>query len=118
MAKACKTQSKDSGLPKEAAKKATTAKKNNNASTTKRIIFSYFDPQAHQVLLAGDFNNWDMGNLSLKRKDSGEWNASLNLRPGIYDYRFIVDGEWRDDPKSLERVPNPYGTFNNRITIR
>jgi hypothetical protein len=35
------------------------------------------------------------------------------LPPGTHHYRFIVDGEWRDDPECTLRVANPYGTQDN-----
>lgn len=35
---------------------------------------------------------------------------TVGLSPGTYRYRFLVDGEWRDDPECTLRVPNPFGT--------
>ena len=43
-----------------------------------------------------------------KGKD-GVWTATVSLPPGKYNYRFIVDNEWRDDPECTLRVANPYG---------
>lgn len=34
------------------------------------------------------------------------------LPAGRYQYRFLVDGEWRDDPECMVRLPNPYGSHN------
>jgi hypothetical protein len=34
------------------------------------------------------------------------------LEPGTYHYRFLVDGQWRDDPECTLRVDNPYGSNN------
>jgi hypothetical protein len=34
------------------------------------------------------------------------------LPPGNHQYRFRVDGEWRDDPAAAVRVPNPFGGEN------
>jgi 1,4-alpha-glucan branching enzyme len=45
----------------------------------------------------------------MKRR-GGVWKASVSLQPGTYHYRFLVDGEWRDDPNCELHVPNPYGT--------
>jgi hypothetical protein len=84
----------------------------------KSIQFSYHAPDANQVCLAGDFNNWNTNSCSLTKSDTGEWTASLQLKPGVYDYRFFVDGEWRDDPNSHERVPNEFGSQNDRIVIK
>jgi hypothetical protein len=32
------------------------------------------------------------------------------LPPGTYHYRFLVDGEWRDDPVCPLHVPNIFGS--------
>jgi hypothetical protein len=34
------------------------------------------------------------------------------LPPGAHHYRFLVDGEWRDDPECALRTPNPFGGEN------
>jgi hypothetical protein len=31
------------------------------------------------------------------------------LPSGRYEYRFVVDGQWTDDPAAGETVMNPYG---------
>ncbi len=49
------------------------------------------------VKLAGTFNNWDQNGLTLTR-DGDEWVIGLNLKPGKYLYKFIVDGQWLTDP--------------------
>jgi len=52
---------------------------------------------AKSVKLAGTFNNWDPNALSFTRQGD-EWVISLNLKPGKYLYKFIVDGQWITDP--------------------
>jgi len=88
------------------------------APSNKSIQFSYYAPDANQVCLAGDFNNWSTSSCHLTKTNSGEWQASLSLKPGVYDYKFLVDGEWREDPKSSQRVPNAFGTQNDRIIVK
>lgn len=83
----------------------------------KRVSFRLNDPQAREVFLCGTFNTWDPSVCPMKRGRKGLWSASLTLEPGTYEYRFLVDGEWQNDPHS-ETVPNPYGACNNvRIVI-
>ncbi len=36
----------------------------------------------------------------------------LELAPGEYQYRLIVDGEWRDHSEATRRVANSFGTQN------
>ena len=81
-------------------------------STTKRVRFELLAPDAQNVSVAGDFNNWDVRSLPMKRDTRGKWKASIALEPGRYEYRFCVDGTWQDDPKVPERADNPFGTQN------
>ena len=68
---------------------------------TKAVQFRYEAPEAGTVFIAGDFNKWDSHAAELKKDKSGVWKASLKLKPGRYEYKFWVDGEWRNDPSSL-----------------
>jgi 1,4-alpha-glucan branching enzyme len=79
---------------------------------TKNVQFNLYAPEAERVFLAGDFNNWDVDNLLMKKDKKGTWMASFPLPPGRYEYRFRVDGVWHDDPNAHERVGNPFGSQN------
>lgn len=78
----------------------------------KRVSFSYAGPAAQSVLLAGDFTGWQQAALSLKRDKNGVWKKAVFLAPGRYEYRFVVDGEWRDDPACASRQANQFGGEN------
>jgi hypothetical protein len=69
-----------------------------------------------QVILAGTFNNWDEQTIRLQRKGNG-WEIHLWLKPGIYEYKFIADGEWLHDPANPERRNNQYGTLNSVLRV-
>ena len=79
---------------------------------TKKVQFNLFAPEAKRVSLVGDFNNWDVDNLPMKKADKGTWETSFALPTGKHEYRFCVDGAWYDDPNAHERVENPYGSQN------
>jgi len=51
------------------------------------------------------------------RLADGEWTKELTLSPGRYEYRFVVDGEWADDPAAIELIPNPFGTANAVLIV-
>ncbi|RPI71302.1 MAG: hypothetical protein EHM45_23770, partial [Desulfobacteraceae bacterium] len=67
----------------------------------KKIQFQLSLPEAQNVSLAGDFNDWDVNAHPLKKQANGngekKWRTVLYLSPGIYEYRYLVDGEWRND---------------------
>ncbi len=77
-----------------------------------KISFSYQAPSANAVLLAGDFTGWDQAPAALKKDKSGVWKKTIALPPGRYEYRLLVDGEWRDDPQCPIRQPNQFGGEN------
>jgi 1,4-alpha-glucan branching enzyme len=79
---------------------------------SKKQTFSFTAPKAANVLLAGDFTGWQDRPVPMKKRPRGLWQVTVALPPGRYHYRFIVDGEWRDDPECTLRVPNVFGSEN------
>ena len=47
----------------------------------------------------------------------GRWLKELALPPGRYEYRFVVNGEWVDDPNAKEVAANPHGGVNAVLTV-
>jgi hypothetical protein len=81
------------------------------------IILTFFAPEARKVNVAGNFNNWRPEATPLKNTGAGEWVVCLRLRSGQYEYRFVVDGRWSEDPGASQRVANPYGSFNSVLRV-
>lgn len=84
----------------------------SNTKSAKGQEFTITAPGATSVALVGDFTNWQEKPIAMKPVGTGVWKATVTLAPGIHHYRFLVDGEWRDDPECTLRVPNPFGTTN------
>jgi hypothetical protein len=82
------------------------------------VAFTLIAPDAKHVYLAGSFNNWDAHCTPLSRGINGEWSGYLPLKPGHYEYRFVVDGVWKDDPDASASVPNPFGSTNSVLFVR
>lgn len=80
------------------------------------ILFQYLAPQAKEVLLAGDFNQW-VGEPLLRRNGDGLWQRIIPLRRGGYRYKFLVDGEWELDPRAPEEKENSYGKRDSYIKV-
>lgn len=95
--------------------KRTTARK--KASAKKRVVFTLEAPQAQSVLVTGSFCDWETNSWALKKSPTGIWKTTRSLAPGHYEYRFLVDGDWRDDPNCTERVPNPFGSENCVLNV-
>jgi len=97
---------------KKEAKTGSTGKKN-----MKKAPFSLMAPDAQRVQLAGDFNAWNPEVNPLKKSSNGVWKINLKLSPGRYEYRFLVDGRWHNDPQCESHVANPFGEENCLVII-
>ena len=81
-------------------------------STLKKIPLKVKAEGAREVVLTGDFTQWAKDKVRLTPAAGGEWITLLELAPGEYQYRLLVDGEWRDHSEAARRVPNSFGTQN------
>ena len=68
-----------------------------------------------QVLVTGSFNKWKQ-ELPLMRNADNEWKVVHSLEPGLYQYKFIVDGVWRHHPDQ-PTVHDEVGNINNFIEV-
>ncbi len=90
------------------------AKKTNsrNGGRGQKQVFAFSAPDAVSVQLVGDFTQWQERPINLHKGADGLWRTTVELEPGTHHYRFLVDGEWRDDPECALRTQNPYGGEN------
>lgn len=88
----------------------------------REVVVRFKDSIAGDVRIAGDFNGWvpDRGVRSLIASEGQErvWTKILSLEPGTYQYRYVVDGEWREDPTNPQTAPGPTGQPNSILHVR
>jgi chromosome partitioning protein len=88
----------------------------------REIVVRFRDTSASDVRIAGDFNDWvpDKGVRTLIESEgqSRVWTKIIQLSPGTYQYRYVVDGEWREDPDNPEAVSSAAGGRNSVIVVR
>jgi chromosome partitioning protein len=88
----------------------------------REVVVQYRDGAASDVRIAGDFNGWvpDKNVRSLVQAEGTErvWTKILHLTPGTYHYRYVVDGEWREDPDNPQAAPGPVGGRNSVLVVR
>ncbi len=81
-----------------------------------KILFS--SNSAQKVSLVGDFNAWGAEPLLLKSLKDGMWEAELQLKPGMYEYNLVVDGQrWISNPNSDSVVPDGFGGTNSVVIV-
>jgi hypothetical protein len=75
-------------------------------------------PSAQSVAVAGDFNGWNPANTKLERTDGGMWTVTLPLKPGRYEYMFVIDGkQWIADPLAAEEATDGFGAQNAVLDV-
>ena len=76
------------------------------------MLFGSLGQLAYLSSYVADFNDWSDTARPLKKDAKGVWKTTVTLAPGRYAYRFLIDGEWVNDPNCDEEVPNDYGSHN------
>lgn len=83
----------------------------------KRVTLVAPIADANEVRATGDFTGWSQEGLRLKRRKDGAWSTTLQLTPGSYEYRLVVDGEWGNNPGAAHRSGNPFGSENDVLVV-
>ncbi|MCD6329772.1 MAG: glycogen-binding domain-containing protein, partial [Candidatus Cloacimonetes bacterium] len=83
----------------------------------KGIRFLYKAPDASQVSVAGDFNDWDTSKHIMSKNRDGIWEISVPLETGTYMYKFVVDGNWIADPDNPKQQDDGYGGVNSLVEV-
>jgi len=98
----------------------------------RKVEFVFPAPEGEEVYLAGEFNGWDPQSLPMVRDEEGTWKAEMELLPGRYEFKPLMDGAWMEDMPcrvmiaatsfklmlGLELVSNPFGTQNFAFWIK
>ena len=108
--------------PPELIGDAATATWERGAPQPREVRVHFRDDAAGDVRIAGDFNGW-VPDKDVRSRVEAEgphrvWTKVLLLPPGTYQYRYVVDGEWRTDPSNPESTPGPMGQPNSVLHVR
>ncbi len=80
------------------------------------VLFAYQAPGARAVNVTGEFTNWSRDGIPMRNVD-GVWQVVIDIEPGEYEYRFIVDGKWLRDPGNRDYVRNEFGQENSLLIV-
>lgn len=71
---------------------------------------------ADSVFVAGDFNNWDRTALPMRQDAQGQWKATIEVAAGgVYQFRYLCDGDWLNDNQADAYYANEYGGHNSVV---
>ncbi len=86
--------------------------------TSRGVRFSHPGDGASRVFVAGDFNAWSATRTPLKFDDRlGAHETVIELPPGRYRYRLVIDGRWIADPHNQHKLVNDYGELNSVVVV-
>jgi CubicO group peptidase (beta-lactamase class C family) len=104
----------ESGSMKFTARRLTLPPPSLKGNTTFRLK-GY--PDARVVALAGTFNNWNQSQTLFAREGDG-WVCRVDLLPGRYTYKFVVDGNWMVDPANPASEDDGGGNTNSVLVVK
>lgn len=91
-------------------------KKNLKTKPISKVTFIYEAPEATEVLLVGDFNEWDTKSTPLKKLKKGDFKVVVDLEIGkSYEYKYIVDGVYLNDQEPEALITNTYANTENSL---
>jgi 1,4-alpha-glucan branching enzyme len=67
------------------------------------------------VAVVGSFSDWKP--VRMRKQKDGSFVANVEVAPGSYEYKFIIDGNWLVDPDNSAWALNPYGTLNSVMVV-
>jgi chromosome partitioning protein len=86
------------------------------AVTPNGVTFTIEAPAASHVQLAGDFNDWSPDASEMEAVGL-VWKKTLKLPPGRYRYRYLIDGQWQNDPHNAAVEPSPFGGLDSVLVL-
>jgi 1,4-alpha-glucan branching enzyme len=88
-----------------------------NAGAMQEVEFALNAPEAHEVHLAGSFNDWNTSSLPLKKDRDGMWKVKVKLPRGRHEYKYFTDGKWSQNMQCATVAPNTFGTSNCVVAV-
>jgi 1,4-alpha-glucan branching enzyme len=76
-------------------------------------------PEADQVTLVGDFNQWDTNETPMQKLKNGDFKVTLELAcEQEYKFRYLIDNsQWENDWQADKYTPNGFGTDDSIVII-
>ena len=90
--------------------------------TPEGVVRFNYQPQGRvkKIYLAGNFNGWNPSNDDYLLSDEdgdGIYSITINLEPGTYQYKFVIDSRWTKDPHAPGSHPDGFGGQNGKFEV-
>ncbi len=88
-----------------------------NRPVRRRVTFLYEDEPGMVVAVAGSFNEWLPDKQLIDKNGDGIYTGTMMLAPGVYEYKFVVNGDWKIDDHNPNFTPNDIGSLNSVLVL-
>lgn len=92
-----------------------TAKKNDDGTVD--VTFFYGNPRAEEVVVAGDFTDWQDNAIPMEKGEKG-FTVTVQMKSGdVGNYKFISDGNWTPDLRAPMTSDDGFGGKNGHFEV-
>ena len=89
-----------------------------SSAKTRKVKFRLAGKPDRVVCIAGSFNDWDPAATRMPYDPAERcFQLTMELAPGYYEYKFVVDGQWIMDESNHNFAANDFGTLNSVLTV-
>ncbi|MBI2427635.1 MAG: alpha-glucosidase C-terminal domain-containing protein [Ignavibacteriales bacterium] len=92
-----------------------------NSAAASRVTHTFcYKPESviSTVTVEGNFNNWNKDSDPLQDADGdGTYERAVQLEPGSYIYKFVVDGKEIIDPSNPATAPTGFESYNSVLRV-
>jgi enterochelin esterase-like enzyme len=79
--------------------------------------FSLQAADAKTVYLAGEMSDWQDDVFKMQQGEKGNWDLTLYLLPGAWQYKFVIDEQWRYDHNNPKTIDDGFDGLNSVIVL-
>ncbi|NLP58583.1 isoamylase early set domain-containing protein [Lutibacter sp. B1] len=81
-----------------------------------KVTFTVTAPEATNVSVVGDFNEWDIKAAPLTKLKNGTFKGTLDLKKDVsYEFRYVIDGVYVNDDEADDYIWNAHAADENGI---
>jgi 1,4-alpha-glucan branching enzyme len=82
-----------------------------------KVKFVWQNCLAENVYLVGDFNRWNEESHPMRKTKGLRFELEVKIPPGRYQFKYLIDGVWWNDPDADEYVDNFWGSEDSVILV-
>ena len=88
------------------------------SAETRLVEFRLAGNPDQVACIAGSFNDWDPAATRMPYDPKEQcFLLTMELAPGYYEYKFVIDGQWIMDETNHNFASNDFGTLNSVLAV-